>query len=60
MFPGVTALDERRWVDEGDMVTSAGISAGMDMSLHLVERLAGRELALLTARQMDYDWQDAP
>jgi len=28
------------------------------MSLHLVERLAGRELALATARQMDYDWDE--
>jgi transcriptional regulator GlxA family with amidase domain len=58
VFPKVTVLDEGRWVDEGSVVTSAGISAGMDMSLHLVERLAGRELAVLTARQMDYAWRD--
>jgi transcriptional regulator GlxA family with amidase domain len=58
MFPAVTVLDERRWVDEASIVTSAGISAGMDMSLHLVERLASRELALLTARQLDYDWSE--
>lgn len=45
-----------RWIREDSIVTSAGISAGMDMSLHLVERLAGRELALRTARQMDYAW----
>lgn len=49
-----------RWVDEGPVVTSAGISAGLDMSLHLVERLAGKALALRTARQMDYRWQDEP
>lgn len=47
-----------RWVDEGPIVTSAGISAGLDMSLHLVERLAGRDLALRTARQMDYEWAE--
>lgn len=58
MFPRVNVLEERRWVDEGDVVTSAGISAGMDMSLHLVERIAGLELAVHTARQMDYDWRD--
>lgn len=58
LFPAVTMLDDRRWVDEGNIVTSAGISAGMDMSLHLVERLAGRDLALLTARQLDYEWRD--
>lgn len=58
MFPSVTVLEQRRWVDEGDIVTSAGISAGIDMSLHLVARLAGRELALDTARQMDFDWDE--
>jgi len=46
-------------VDNGALVTSAGISAGIDMSLHLVERLAGHELAQATARQMDYAWRDA-
>ena len=57
-YPAVNTLAGQRWVDEGSIVTSAGISAGIDMSLHLVERLAGRELALLTARQMDFDWHD--
>jgi transcriptional regulator GlxA family with amidase domain len=55
-FPQVEVLSDRRWVDNGRVVTSGGISAGMDMSLHLVERLAGRELAVSTARQMEYDW----
>jgi transcriptional regulator GlxA family with amidase domain len=58
LFPAVDVVDGRRWVDEGPVVTSAGISAGIDMSLHLVERLAGRELALRTARQMDFDWRE--
>lgn len=57
--PAVNVRDGVRWVDEGAVVTSAGISAGIDMSLHLVERLHSRELALRTARQMDYDWKDA-
>ncbi len=56
MFPKLTVREDVRWVDEGPVVTSAGISAGIDMSLHLVERLAGRDLALRTARQMDFDW----
>ncbi|ATQ76824.1 thiamine biosynthesis protein ThiJ [Massilia violaceinigra] len=55
-FPQLRVLAERRWIDNGAIVTSGGISAGIDMSLHLVERLAGRELAVRTARQMDYDW----
>ncbi|MEA3209533.1 MAG: hypothetical protein QOE70_2590 [Chthoniobacter sp.] len=43
MFPSITVVEQTRWVDEGSVVTSAGISTGIDMSLHLVERFAGRE-----------------
>ena len=57
MFPDILVQGEKRWVDAGTVVTSAGISAGLDMSLHLVERLESEELAVRTARQMDYDWQ---
>jgi transcriptional regulator GlxA family with amidase domain len=60
MFPSLTVIEDRRWVDEGTVVTSAGISAGIDMSLHLVARLGGKELALKTARQMDYNWRENP
>jgi len=56
MFPNVHVKENTRWVDEGSIVTSAGISAGIDMSLHLVERLMGQELALNTAKQMEFDW----
>ncbi|BEP70456.1 MULTISPECIES: DJ-1/PfpI family protein [unclassified Variovorax] len=55
-FPQLDVRDGVRWVDTGRIVSSAGISAGIDMSLHLVERLAGRDLAERTARQMDYAW----
>lgn len=55
-----TVQENIRWVDEGSIVTSAGISAGIDMSLHLVERLAGRSLAEKTARQLDFDWTENP
>lgn len=57
-FPQVRVHAQRRWVDNGKFVTSAGISAGIDMSLHLVERLASRELALATAHRMEYDWNE--
>jgi transcriptional regulator GlxA family with amidase domain len=57
-YPAVTVVAGPRWVDEGKIVTSAGISAGIDMSLHLVERLVSRELALLTAKQMDVVWNE--
>ena len=59
-FPALNVREDLRWVDTGRIVSSAGISAGIDMSLHLVERLAGRELAERTARQMDYAWTRNP
>ena len=58
MFPSTTVHEQRRWVDEGSVITSAGISAGIDMSLHIVEKLAGRELALRTTRQMGFRWSE--
>lgn len=57
--PAVRVRDGMRWVDQGAIVTSAGISAGIDMSLHLVERLHSRDLAIRTARQMEFDWEPA-
>jgi transcriptional regulator GlxA family with amidase domain len=45
-----------RWVDEGRIVTSGGLSSGIAMALHLVDRFAGRDLAVRTARQIEYDW----
>jgi transcriptional regulator GlxA family with amidase domain len=56
-FPALTVQEGPRWVDSGAVVTSAGISAGIDMCLYLVARLAGQALAERTARQMDYDWR---
>lgn len=58
LFPSVKVLQECRWIDHGAIVTSAGISAGIDMSLHLVERLFGRQLAIDTAHQMEYIWHE--
>lgn len=55
-FPLLDVREGERWIDSGRIVSSAGISAGIDMSLYLVERLAGRALAERTARQMDYAW----
>jgi transcriptional regulator GlxA family with amidase domain len=60
MFPEIIVRDGTRWVDTGEIITSAGISAGLDMSLHLVARLESDELAIRTARQMDYHWQRSP
>jgi transcriptional regulator GlxA family with amidase domain len=56
--PPLDVVQDVRWIDDGKAVSSAGISAGIDMSLHLVERLAGRVLAQRTARQMDFAWTE--
>ena len=45
-----------RWVDSGEVVTSGGLSSGMAMSLHLVDRFEGPELAARTAKQLEYEW----
>jgi transcriptional regulator GlxA family with amidase domain len=46
-----------RFVDNGRVVTSAGVSAGIDAALHVVERLGGPAMARDTARYMEYDWR---
>lgn len=56
MFPALEVIDGPRWVEQGNVITSAGISAGIDMSLHLVGRLTSPSLAEATARQMVYPW----
>src|SRR5207237_10446031 len=53
-FPQARLQRDVRWVDERRLVTAAGISADIDMSLHLVERLAGHELAEEIAHYMEY------
>lgn len=55
-FPALNVQSDVRWVDEGRITTSAGISAGIDMSLFLVSKLHSKPLAEATARQMEYDW----
>jgi transcriptional regulator GlxA family with amidase domain len=55
-WPRIRVRADARWVDDGDIVTSAGISAGIDASLHIVSRLFGARLARRTATQMEYEW----
>lgn len=43
-----------RWVDDGDVVSSAGVAAGIDMAFHVVERLCGKEVADETAYYIEY------
>lgn len=53
--PAVQVRDDRRWVDTGRIITSAGVSAGIDMALHVVARLLGPDVARATARRMEYE-----
>jgi transcriptional regulator GlxA family with amidase domain len=55
-YPNITVSEGVRWVDDGPITTSAGISAGIDMSLSIVASRFGRDLARRTARQMEYIW----
>jgi transcriptional regulator GlxA family with amidase domain len=52
--PRATVIETERFVDNGKIVTAAGISAGIDCSLHVVERLLGAGAAATTARYMEY------
>lgn len=59
-WPSLDVVDGVRWVEDRRVFSSAGISAGIDLSLHLVARLTCPELAARTARQMDYRWMSRP
>lgn len=56
-YPDLKVIESVPYVDHGRIVTSAGISAGIGMSLHLVGRILGEDMARATARQMEYDWK---
>ncbi len=53
--PTIDVRPDERFVDDGNVVTSAGISAGIDMALHLVNRLAGTDRAREVRRGIQYD-----
>jgi len=55
-YPKLDVESERRWIEDGNVVTSGGISTGIDMSLYLVSKMASQEVANLTAKQMEYRW----
>ncbi len=56
--PKARVHENTRYIDNGKIVTTAGVSAGIDGALHVVSRLLGQETARATARYMEYDkWQ---
>lgn len=54
--PHTRVSPEKRYVDNGKIILSAGVSAGIDMSFYMVEKMQGKEVALETARYMQYDY----
>lgn len=57
-YPNLNVYESKRWVRDDNIISSAGISAGIDMSLYLVEILYSKVLAVKTAKQMEYQWSN--
>lgn len=55
-YPAIDVAEGVRYVDSGKYVSSAGITAGIDLALHLVERLHGYDVAHQAARLLEYDY----
>lgn len=53
--PTIEVRPDDRFIDSGEVITAAGVSAGIDMALHLVARLATRERAVEVRRAIQYD-----
>ena len=54
--PAVDWIRQARWVEDGKFATSSSVSAGIDMTLALIARLAGAESAERVATRMEYEW----
>ena len=55
--PHTVIEEDKRIIDNGRIIVSAGISAGIDMSLYVISKLLGEEQALKTAQYMEYNWK---
>jgi transcriptional regulator GlxA family with amidase domain len=56
---GAHVLDRARFVDDGDIVTAGGVTSGLDLALHIVERVAGASIADKVAREIEYERRPA-
>jgi transcriptional regulator GlxA family with amidase domain len=55
---GVDWVPEARWVEDGNVFTSSGGSAGIDMTLAVIASLEGRDAAVRIAERMEYEWHE--
>lgn len=58
-FPNINVVDNQRYVDNGKIITSAGLSSGIDASLYLVSKVNGIESAKTIAMHIEYDWKQS-
>lgn len=54
-YPKINVIKDTRFVDESDIITSGGISSGINMSFHIIKKLFGLQIAEMTAKRMEYD-----
>lgn len=59
-YPKLKVVGERRFVDNGHIVTAAGLSAGIDGALHVIEKLMGADVAKQVAFAEEYAWAPKP
>ncbi|MGB3534790.1 MAG: DJ-1/PfpI family protein [Microcoleaceae cyanobacterium] len=57
LAPQTTVITDQRFIDNGKILTSGGISAGIDLSFYVIAKLFGEVVAVQTAQYMEYDWQ---
>jgi putative intracellular protease/amidase len=57
LAPKARIVSDQRFVDNGKIITTAGLSSGIDGALHLVEKIAGRPMAQAIALNLEYNWQ---
>lgn len=55
--PKARVVRDRRFVDNGKIITTAGLSSGIDGALHVIERLLGKGDAQVAATALEYDWR---
>ncbi len=57
LVPTAIINERKRYIDQDKILTTGGISAGIDGSLYVVDKLLGQEIARKTAIYLEYDWQ---
>jgi transcriptional regulator GlxA family with amidase domain len=54
-YPKIKVIKNRKFVDEDNIITSGGISAGINMSFHIIKKIFGEDIVKSTAKRMEYD-----